>query len=255
MKTIDISNDSNNFKILDEKVGNILNKFPNAKTFFDKYNIDYCCNGQKILGDVLRELNVFNQTKINELIETLKTPCNIKLSEDNEVIKTTDFVYKESPEVIDFILDYFHEGLRNKIPEISSSLLKIMKIHIKLHKELFWKIHELFCKIRDMFESHLILEEENIFKAMIKFNNGEISKDDGEYLTMIESIKEASNEHLIVGSTLKELYSITNGYTVPENSCDTVEYVYAELQKLHEHILAHTQVENNILFPRYLNQN
>lgn len=255
MKTININNNSDNFKILDQKVGDILNKFPNTKKFFDKYNVDYCCNGQKILGNVLKELNIFDQTKINELIENIQTSCDLKSSENDEIIKSIDFVYKSSPEVIDFILDYFHEGLRKKIPEINSSILKMMKVHIKLHKELFWKIHELFCKIRDLFESHLILEEENIFKAMIKFNNGEISKDNEEYITMIEAVKEATNEHLIIGSTLKELSSITNNYTIPENSCDIVKYVYEELHKLQEHILAHAQVENNILFPRYLNQN
>lgn len=255
MKTININNDFNNLKILDEKVGDILNKFPNTKTFFDKYNIDYCCNGRKFLKDALKEMNINNQATITELIHTIQKSCEFKSSNSNEVIKSTDFVSKSSEEVIDFIINHFHEGLRKTIPEINLLILKIMRAHIKHHKQLFWKLHELFCKIRDIFESHLILEEEDIFKAMIKFNNGELSKESEEYQTMIESIKEATDEHFIIGPTLKELASLTNNYSVPENSCETVKKVYNELHKLQDHILAHTQIENNILFPRYLTQN
>lgn len=255
MKIININNDFNNFKILDEKVGDILNKFPSTKTFFDKYNIDYCCNGRKVLKDALKELNIDNQNIVNELIHDIQKACEFKSSNSDEVVKSTDFINKSSEEVIDFVINHFHEGLRKTMPEINALILKIMRAHIKHHKQLFWKIHELFCKIKDIFEGHLILEEENIFKAMIKFNNGELSKESEEYKTMIETITEAVDEHFIIGPTLKELASLTNNYSVPENSCETVKKVYSELHKLQDHILAHTQIENNILFPRYLTQN
>lgn len=255
MKTININNDLNNFNILDQKVGDILNKFPNTKKFFDKYNVDYCCEGQTILKKALKKLNIDNQAKINELIENINSSCQLKPSGENEIIKSIEFVGKTSEEIIEYIINYFHEGLRNKLPIINDSLLKIMRSHIKNHKELFWKIHEIFCKIKVMFESHLILEEENIFKPMIKYNNGEISKSNIDYQTMICAINEATNEHSIIGPLVKEIASLTNNYTVPENTCETVKFVYTELHKLQDHILAHTQIENNILFPRYLNQN
>ncbi|HJC99990.1 MAG TPA: DUF542 domain-containing protein [Candidatus Dwaynia gallinarum] len=241
--------------MLDEKVGDILNKFPSTKTFFDKYNIDYCCNGRKVLKDALKELNIDNQNIVNELIHDIQKACEFKSSNSDEVVKSTDFINKSSEEVIDFVINHFHEGLRKTMPEINALILKIMRAHIKHHKQLFWKIHELFCKIKDIFEGHLILEEENIFKEMIKFNNGELSKESEEYKTMIETITEAVDEHFIIGPTLKELTSLTNNYSVPENSCETVKKVYEELHKLQDHILAHTQIENNILFPRYLTQN
>ena len=41
---------------------------------------------------------------------------------------------------------------------------------------LFWKIHELFGKIQILLESHLILEEENIFKTMISIESNKINK-------------------------------------------------------------------------------
>lgn len=254
MKTLNINNNFNNFKILDERVGDILNKFPMTKDFFEKYDIDYCCNGRKFIKDALNELNINNATIINELISyTTKETSKFKLHNTDQIIESTTFVDKSSEEIIDFVLDYFHEGLRKDLPKTHELMLKIMRAHIKEHKDLFWKVHELFCKIQNIFDSHLILEEENIFKNMIKFNNNEITRSSDEYKIMIKSIEEAMNEHFIVGPTLKELSILTNDYTVPKNSCKTVEEVYDRLVKLQEHILAHTQIENNILFPRYLN--
>lgn len=96
MKIININNDFNNFKILDEKVGDILNKFPSTKTFFDKYNIDYCCNGRKVLKDALKELNINNQNIVNELIHDIQKACEFKSSNSDEVVKSTDFINKSS---------------------------------------------------------------------------------------------------------------------------------------------------------------
>ncbi len=253
MKTLNINNSADDFKILEQRIGDILNKHPNTKDFFEKYNIDFCCEGQKLLKDALVELNLNSQSIANELITIIKKSCNLKPSSDSEVIKSTEFINKSSEEIIDFIISHFHEGLRREFPKINEPLLKIMRAHITKHRDLFWGIHKLFCKIKDIFDGHLILEEELIFKTMIKFNNGEVSKESEEYKLMINSMKEAIDEHFIVGPTLKELSMLTDNYTPPKDSCKTIILVYNELHKLQDHIMAHTQIENNILFPRYLN--
>lgn len=253
MKIIDINNSSNDFKMLDEKIGDILNKYPGTKSFFEKYNIDFCCNGRKVLKEALKELNLNNQSIVNEFILAIQKSCEFKPSNSDEVVKSTDFVNKSSEEIIDFVINHFHAGLRRELPKIGDLLMKIMRAHIHQHRDLFWEIHSLYCVVRDTFEGHLILEEELIFKPMIKLNDGNLSKESEEYRIMIESIKEAMNEHFTIGPALKKLALLTNNYTVPENSCETVKKVYSELHKIQDHILAHTQVENNILFPRYLN--
>ena len=253
MKIIDINNNLSDSKILDEKIGDILNKYPPTKVFFEKYNVDFCCNGRKVLKETLKELNLNNQSIINEFMLTVQKTCEFKSSKSDEVVKSTDFINKPSEEIIDFIVNRFHEVLRKELPKIGALLLKIMRTHISQHRNLFWEIHRLYCVIRDTFDGHLILEEELIFKPMIKLNRGNLSKESTEYKIMIESIKEATNEHFTIGPALKKLALLTNNYTIPENSCETVKELYNELHKIQDHILAHTQVENNILFPRYLN--
>lgn len=236
--------------LLNEKVGDILNNFPNSKTFFDKYKIDFCCGGQKKLKDALIELNINNEEILNELHNEIKH-TKINDSSKDEILKSIDFSSKPSSEIINFIIDHFHEGLRQDLPEINKLMLKIMRVHIKNHKELFWKIHELVGKIQVLMESHLILEEENIFKSMILLESNDINKESEEYKTMISSINESINEHSIVGPYLKELSDVTNNYTPPQDACNTVKKVYTDLKKLQNHLIAHTQLENNVLFPRF----
>lgn len=237
----------------EEKVGDILNAFPCTKYFFDKYKIDYCCGGQTDLEKALNEHNINNKEVFNELIETI----NKKSKEDShdEIIKSTDLAKKSNREVIDFIIDYYHEGLRENLPKLNEKLLKAMRAHIGKHKELLWKIHELLGKVIVLCESHLILEEEEIFKPMIDFDESRIKCGDQEFSRMTGAILEAIKEHDIMGPTLQEIASVTNNYTPPQDiKCETVKHVYKELESLQKHLKAHTQVENNILFPRYIKQ-
>lgn len=254
MKILNINNNSNNFKIIDEKVGDILNKAPLTKEFFEKHNIDYCCEGRKTLKEVLIEMNLNKSDIIQELIHTIEMGRQFKSSGSDEIVKSTDFISKNNEEIINYIIYNFHEGLRKTLPEINISLLKIMRAHIKKHKDLYWKLHELLHKLIYILEGHLILEEENIFKTMFRFEKGEVSKDSEEYKVMLECIQESINEHFIIGPTLKEIVSLTDNYTPPKDACQTVINTYKELHKLQDHLLAHTQIENNILFPRFSNQ-
>lgn len=232
------------------KVGDILNAFPCTKYFFDKYKIDYCCGGQITLEQALIEKSINNEQIFNELIDNIK---NMKVeSSTNEIIKSTDLTSKSSEEIIKFIVEYFHEGLRDCLPKINEKLLKAMRAHIKNHKNLFWKVHELLGNLIVLCESHLILEEEKIFKPMIEFDRGMIKQGDDRFIEMRELIVEATKEHDIIGPTILELESVTNNYNPPQDACNTVKSVYEELKNLQENLIAHTQVENNILFPRYI---
>ncbi|BAK80941.1 DUF542 domain-containing protein [Candidatus Arthromitus sp. SFB-rat-Yit] len=236
--------------LLNKKIGDILNNFPSSKNFFDKYKIDFCCGGQKKLKDALIELNINNDKVLDELYNEIKH-TKINDSHKDEILKSIDISSKPSNEIINFIINHFHEGLLRDLPEINKLMLKIMRVHINKHKELFWKIHELVGKIQVLMDSHLILEEENIFKAMISLESNQINRESQEYKIMISSINESINEHSIVGPCLKELSDATNNYTPPQDACNTVKKVYSDLKKLQDHLIAHTQLENNVLFPRF----
>lgn len=169
-----------------------------------------------------------------------------------DTIKFEDFLSKSSDEIISFIIDHYHANLRKTIPNLTATLLKIMDHHIHEYKDLFWEIHEIFSKIRSIFESHLILEEKLIFEPMRKFNLGEITKNSPEYKLMEKSIKEAVEEHYIIGPSLKKITDLTNDFVAPENACGSISKFYLELKEFKDDVITHSQIENSILFPKFV---
>ena len=188
----------------------------------------------------------------NNFLNSLRNKNKLKIFSENEISKILIFQNKSTNEITDYIVKHFHEGLRKTMPEINELLLTIMRKHIKEHKALFWKIHELFCKIKDLYEAHLILEEENVFPCMVQLEKNQIDKFNEEYNKMIQGINEAENEHSITDPILEEIYLSTNGYSLPAHACDNVKILYEKLKTFQDEIIAHTELENIILFPRYL---
>lgn len=188
----------------------------------------------------------------NIFLDSLRKKYKLKIFSENEISKILTFENKSANEITNYIVKHFHEGLRKTMPEINQLLLTIMRKHIKEHKSLFWKIHELFCKVKDLYESHLILEEENVFPCTVQLEENEISKNSDEYKKMIQGINEAENEHSIADPILEEIYLSTNGYSIPNHACDNVKFLYDKLKIFQDEVIAHTQLENIILFPRYL---
>lgn len=176
----------------------------------------------------------------------------LQIGKQKEKILVEQFIPKSSEEIISFIIDTYHTNLKKNFPILTKSLLKIMAHHIREYKDLLWEIHKLFSVIRDTFEEHLIIEEELIFKPMIKHINGELSKDNNEYKQMVNYINEAMNEHFIIGPSLKKLAEITNNYNAPRESCGSIKKFYIDMAELQNEVMTHTQIENNILFPRFL---
>lgn len=176
----------------------------------------------------------------------------LQFGELKKTIKFEDFLSKSSDEIIFFIIDHYHANLRKTIPNLTKTLLKIMDHHIHEYKDLFWEIHEIFSKIRGIFESHLILEEKLIFEPMKKFNSQKITKNSPEYELMERSIKEAVEEHYVIGPSLKKITDLTNDFVAPKNACGSISKFYLELKEFKDDVITHSQIENSILFPRFV---
>ena len=59
---------------VEEKIGKIAAKFPKSMEIFKEYNIDFCCGGDRILRDVLKEQKLDEEevmTKIERNITEL----------------------------------------------------------------------------------------------------------------------------------------------------------------------------------------
>ncbi len=229
-------------------VGEIVAKSPEKIEVFRKYGIDFCCGGDKTLGEACDALGI-NQTVIARELETLKADGSDKKPEGDLAL-----IERALDWDIDFLIDYIinnhHVYLRKKLPEASEYVQKIASVHGKNHSELI-KIRHLFVeKMAPDLLAHLDREEEKFFPT-IKFYSNSVSGSKekgtvGNYIS--EEMAKAKEDHEIQGRVLKELEFLSSNFAVPRDACASYRHAYKLLSEITEDIMVHVHLENNILF-------
>ncbi|NFT07111.1 iron-sulfur cluster repair di-iron protein [Clostridium botulinum] len=223
-----------------QKIGDIVTKFPKVADIFKEYKIDFCCGGDRTLITAIKEQGV-NETelleRINDSYEKLK---------NNIYSKDRNWVEAPLDELIDQIVNVHHAYLYENLPKISELTTKILRVHGEKQPELS-RVHKLFHTIKMELEAHLIEEETIQYPAINAYlrSNSEADLDKA-----INIINQLQDEHIGAGNILKELREITNDYDLPSNACTTYRLTYFKLQEMESDIFKHIHLESNILFPR-----
>lgn len=226
-----------NFEVT-QSLGDIVAIMPKASEVFKKYNIDFCCGGQRPLGEAIKE------KKLNE--KEVLEGLNVAFSELNKSIDDVDFREVPSSELIDYIVNTHHVFVAKILPEISELTTKILRVHGTNHNDLF-RIHKLAHDLKTELDQHLIKEEEILFPMIKEYDKAPSS----DLLERIKkTMKETEDEHEVAGDVLKELRKITVDYAVPKDGCTTYLLTYKKLQELESDLFQHIHLENNILFKR-----
>ncbi|MDH7603419.1 MAG: iron-sulfur cluster repair di-iron protein [Melioribacter sp.] len=216
----------------------------NIKTaeIFEKYNIDFCCNGKLTLQEVLTEKNIEPDEILNELINTF----------DQEVLPNENFIEWNLIDLINHIVNVHHSYVRNSIPKIKMHLEKVISKHGQKYFYLS-EVKSLFEQLSLELENHMIKEEKILFpliKYLVdteKFN--ERPKTQG-YGSIKNPIRQMELEHDNAGNIIHTIRKITNNYSLPEDACTTFSLTYDELNDFEKDIHKHIHLENNILFPK-----
>lgn len=230
---------NNKFKT-EDAIGQIVATFPGASEIFYKYDVDFCCGGDRPLSQAISSQGIIEKNIMDELNTKYQG-----FAENTE--KFTDWA-KESPsKLIEYVVNNHHAYLNIAMPKISKLVLKILGVHGKSHPELF-KVHKLFNNLRTELEGHLVKEEEYLFPLIIQYENGKDEKVRSAALNLIDELEE---EHTGAGDIIKELREITDHYNTPKDGCGTFELAYKNLREFELDIFQHIHLENNILFNNF----
>jgi len=220
-----------------DSVGDIVAKFPGASDIFYKYNIDFCCGGNRPLKDAVSD----SDQSVDKVLEEINAKFEEFVAQNN---KFTDWT-KESPsKLIDYIVNTHHAYLYEELPKTSQYILKILRVHGSNHNELF-KVHELFSRLKSELEEHLTKEEVVLFPLIKKYEKNKDEIDKAEIKRVIE---ETEQEHTGAGDILKELREVTDHYSIPCDACTTYELTYNKIKEIESDLFQHIHLENNILF-------
>lgn len=214
------------------KTGYIVTQFPKASSIFKQYKIDYCCGGNRPIGEALEEKELDAESILKEINHLYKITNNRDQSIDWTNINTVDLV--------EYIVEVHHGYLKQVLPELNQYVAKVYRVHGERHPELN-TIFKVFQQMKGELKTHLFEEESILFPKMFENDVEEVRK----------LIKEFEDDHTQVGKLLQILREKTGDYTVPKGVCNTFRLTYLKLEELEADLCQHIHIENNILFSRY----
>jgi len=226
----------------DKSVGEIVKLDFRAADIFSNYGIDFCCGGKISVADACANAKVEDSIVISAL-ENLK-------NQQGSVVHNFDS-WK-----IDFLSDYIinthHQYVSKAIPQILPLAQKVAEVHGTHHSEVI-QINELFKQLANELIMHLQKEEVVLFPYIKKLVAAEATggcEDENCFGSISSPISVMEMEHETAGIILKQLFRLSDGYTVPEDACNTYRVLYGKLKEFEDDLHIHIHLENNILFPK-----
>jgi regulator of cell morphogenesis and NO signaling len=222
-------------------VGEIVAVNYKAADVFKKYDIDFCCGGNKALSDVCNQLNI-NQSDVEIDLDNINDdqPGNHNFNRWK-----LDFL-------IDYILNEHHTYVSANVPILLEYTNKVANVHGDNHTETK-EINRLFHEVAQELDLHMRKEEQVLFpyvKTLVIAKDNQQAKPEVPFGTVQNPIRMMEMEHENAGDIFKEIARLSNNYTPPEDACQTYQVLFSKLKEFEEDLHRHIHLENNILFPK-----
>lgn len=224
-------------------VGSIVNdNFATARVF-KSFGLDFCCGGSTALEDACRAAGV----DVDKVIEALT-------AEGVSNIGAIPFDSWPTDLLIDYVLKIHHRGIRAKGPGLLNDIRTVARVHGDAHPELL-QLEELFEKSLVDLESHLQKEEQVLFPYCYKLYESNLR---GEYHhkmhcgSVANPIRVMFSEHHDEGTRYKFIRVLMKDFVAPEDACVTYRLMLQDLEAFMDSLFEHIHIENNILFPRFI---
>ena len=210
--------------LLDHSLGQLATSIAGATAVFHQCKLDFCCGGKHSLRDALAKKQLAAEPILSALLQLLQ--------QDGEL---PDWRSKPVKQLIEHILQRFHQRHRRQLPELSRLARRVEHVHYadpNCPPGLANHLEEMYQEL----ESHMMKEEQILFPMLAG----------GIYPSGPISVME--EEHLQHGDALETLDKLTNNITLPADACNTWTALYLGLQELKEDLMQHILLENEILF-------
>lgn len=220
-------------------IGELVAEDYRTATVFKNNGIDFCCNGNRTIGEACEKKHI--------AIETLLESLNKVMVSGNDSVAD----YNAWP--LDLLSDYIekkhHRYVRAKIKEIVPFLNKVARVHGDNHPELK-EVEQLFNDSASELSHHMQKEEMILFPFIRKMLSGEQASATPPFDTVQNPIEMMKNEHENEGERFRRIAALTNNYIPPVDACNTYKVSFSILKEFEEDLHLHIHLENNILFPK-----
>jgi regulator of cell morphogenesis and NO signaling len=223
-------------------LADIVTKNFKAAGIFEKYDLDFCCGGNKTIAQACLENGTDPKVIYSEIEKMDSVKVEIPESVDDWEL---DFI-------VDYIINNHHKFVRYMIPLISSHTGKVASSHGENHPETI-EVAKTFSVLYKELKQHMMKEEEILFpyiKYLVKVNRGEAKFEKPYFGRIGNQINLMELEHQAAGEGMYSIRKLTKNYLPPSNASNIYKVCMKELQEFEEDLHRHEHLENNVLFPK-----
>lgn len=213
-------------------VASLATEHPLATRVFTRYGIDFCCGGGRPLKDVCGEKGL----DVGRVVDEIRQ----ELSSADEQVHRWDA--RPLDELIQHILDTYHRPLDEELPRLQQMAARVLEVHHDKDPGRLTELVDVYAGLKAELEDHMAKEEQILFPMILR---GQGALTNGPIAVM-------EHEHESVGIALRRLRELTDDFEVPPEACNTWRALWKGLEALELSLHLHIHLENNILFPRAL---
>jgi regulator of cell morphogenesis and NO signaling len=223
-------------------VGGVARSFPGSVRLFQQYGIDFCCGGNRSLGEACQEKGV----SIEQFLADVE-----RAQQSNVASETRDWDSATLSQLIDHILTKHHAYLRAELPRLAQMLAKVIEVHGTRHPESLPSLGKIYAGLKKELEEHMWKEENVLFPIIKKMEqairSGQVR---AAPMSVRNPITVMEMEHESAGNALQQMRRLTAEYQPSDDACNTYRGLLDGLKTLEADLHQHIHLENNILFPR-----
>lgn len=224
------------------QIAEVATAHPATIRVFQRHGIDFCCGGKRPLTEVCGEKGIAFESLLQDLNGAIAgSPPSQRSWQDAPLA-----------ELVAFIVDRYHQWLKDELPRLSQMMNKVLAVHGERHPDL-QPIGNSFREILGEIEPHMMKEERVLFPYLTQLGNLEQK---GETLpgspfgSVRNPIGAMESDHEYLGRLLLQLREQTGSFTPPEDACNTYRGLFHGLNEMEGELHEHIHLENNVLHPR-----
>ena len=224
-------------------IRDIAVELPIATRVLERLGIDYCCGGKHTLAEACAKRNLDVASVLEEL----------QLQQQDATVPEAQWKQTPLKELAEYIVRKHHAFARAQIDLVRSLADKVESRHGADHPEIF-QISKAFAVISAELSHHFYCEENILFPYISQSGTEQQTALPPIFGSVQQPIARMMADHDQAGDELRLLRELTNNYTPPTAACPTWRAYYRALEDLEMDLHQHIHLENNILFPRALEQ-
>lgn len=222
-------------------IRDIVTTLPVSTRLFEKLKIDYCCGGDKPLGEACKSAGI--------AIDKLTAMLN-DISKANMAEAAPDFQNSNATELINYILEKHHVYTKDEMARLELLADKVVSVHGKNHSELL-ELQDVMNRLFSDLKQHLFKEEQILFPYIVALEKSRMDNETAPFApfgTVANPIRMMLTEHDAAGELLREMRKITSDYQAPSDACISYTTLYKAIEAFEADLHQHIHLENNLLF-------